>query len=233
MVTRKTFRRKPASDRDAVLRQRLCELAEQRRRFGSPRLHVMLRREGWMVNHKRVERVYREAGLSLRLRRRRKRPSHLRVVLPQPTGQDQLWSMDLVADTLWNGRRIRTLTVIDTWSRASLWIEVDHSLSGARVARGLDRLWEQGRRPGLMQVDNGPEFTSKALDEWACRRGVRLQFIRPGKPVDNAHIESFNGRFREECLNQHIFRACMMPDRRSKPGAWITTPLGHIVRWAT
>lgn len=126
--------------------------------------------------------------------------------------------MDFVADTLWNGRRIRTLTVIDTWSRESLWIEVDHSLSGARVARVLDRLWEQGRRPELMQVDNGPEFTSKALDEWACRRGVRLQFIRPGKPVDNAHIESFNGRFREECLNQHVFRN--LHDAKQKIEAW-------------
>ena len=217
-VTRKTFRRVPAPDKDAALRQRLCELAEQRRRFGSPRLHALLQREGWRVNHKRVERVYREAGLSLRLRRRRKRPSHLRAVQPPPSGPNQRWSMDFVADTLWYGRRIRTLTVIDTWNREAVWIEVDHSLSGKRVARVLDGLRGLGRLPSHIQVDNGPEFTSKALDEWAEEHGVRLQFIRPGKPVDNAHIESFNGRFRDECLNDHWFTS--LPQARILIAAW-------------
>ncbi|GLR14178.1 insertion element protein [Chitinimonas prasina] len=218
VVTRKTYRRAPAPDKDAALRQRLCELAEQRRRFRSPRLHVLLQREGWRINHKRVERVYKEAGLSLRLRRRRKRPSHLRVVQPPPSGPNQRWSMDFVADTLWHGRRIRTLTVIDTWNREVVWIEVDHSLSGRRVARVLDGLRSLGKLPSQIQVDNGPEFTSKALDQWAYEHGVRLQFIRPGKPVDNAHIESFNGRFREECLNQHTFRS--LHDAQQKIEAW-------------
>lgn len=218
LVSRRTFRRPVLPDRDASLRQRLRELAEERRRFGSPRLHVLLQREGWMINHKRVERVYREEGLSLRLRRRRKRPSHLRVALPTASGSDQCWSMDFVADTLWSGRRIRALTVIDTWSREALCIEVDHSLSGIRVARVLDQLRQQGRCPTLIQVDNGPEFTSKALDAWAHQHGIKLQFIRPGKPVDNAYIESFNGRLREECLNQHAFRNLL--DARQTIEAW-------------
>ncbi|WP_144410394.1 IS3 family transposase, partial [Chromobacterium vaccinii] len=218
LVTRKTFHRKPAEDRNAALRVRLRELAEQRRRFGSPRLHALLCREGWIINHKRVERVYKEEGLSLRLRRRKKRPSHLRVVLPMPEGQDQRWAMDFVSDTLWNGRRIRALTVVDTWNRESVWIEVDHSLPGRRVVRVLDQLLCAGRCPNLIQVDNGPEFTSRALDEWAYRHGVTLQFIRPGKPVENAFIESFNGRFREECLNQSVFHN--LQDARQTIEAW-------------
>lgn len=206
-VTRRTFRRPACPDRNVDLRQRLRELAEERRRFGAPRLHVLLCREGWQINHKRVERVYREEGLSLRLRRRKKRPSHLRVVLPLAEGPDQRWAMDFVSDALWSGRRIRALTIVDTWNREAVWIEVDHSLSGARVARVLDQLRQCGRRPALIQVDNGPEFTSKALDEWAHRHKVTLQFIRPGKPVENAFIESFNGRLREECLNQAVFHS--------------------------
>jgi len=218
MISRNTLRKEPSPDRDALLRQRLCELAEQRRRFGSPRLHALLQREGWRVNHKRVERVYREAGLSLRLRKRRKRSSHMRVVMPQASGPNQIWSMDFVADSLWNGRKIRSLTLIDTWNREAIWIEVDHSLSGQRVARVLEWLRQTNRRPAVIQVDNGPEFTSRALDNWANQHQVRLQFIRPGKPVDNAHIESFNGRFREECLNQNTFRS--LYDAREKIEAW-------------
>lgn len=217
-VARKPFRREPPADRDSELRQRLCELAEQRRRSGSPRLHVPLQCEGWQVNHKRVERVYREDGLSLRVRRRRKRLSLLRAVQQPVSGPNQLLAMDFVADTLWNGRRIRTLTVMDTWNREAVWIEVDLSLSGRHVARVLDQRWDQGRRPGFIQLDHGPEFTSKALDEWAYPHGVRLQFIRPGKPVDNVHIESVNGRFREECLNQHAFRN--LHDAQQKIDAW-------------
>ncbi|RZU48111.1 putative transposase [Fluviicoccus keumensis] len=205
-VNRKTFRQPARPDRDSPLRQRLRELAEQRRRFGSPRLHALLRREGWHINHKRVERVYREEGLSLRLRKRRKRPSHLRIVPPSPTGPNESWAMDFVSDTLNNGRRIRMLTLVDTWSRECQWIEVDHSLSGHRVVRVLEQLRLMQQKPVRIQVDNGPEFTSKALDEWAHSHQVKLEFIRPGKPVENAYIESFNGRLREECLNQHSFR---------------------------
>ena len=217
-MNRRTFRRPAPPDKDAVLRERLRELAQVRRRFGSPRLTVLLRREGWGVNHKRVERVYREEGLSLRMRRRRKRPSHLRVVLPGPRGPDQRWSMDFMSDALLNGRRLRLLTMVDGWDRRCPHIEVDHALTGERVVRVLERLQQLGRRPAVLQMDNGPEFTSKALDRWADENGVKLQFTRPGKPTDNGQIESFNGRVREECLNQQVFAS--LAEAREVIEAW-------------
>ncbi len=204
-MNRRTYRRPPSPDRDAELRRRLRELAEERRRFGSPRLHILLRREGLVVNHKRVERVYREEGLSLRLKRRRKRPSHLRVVAPGPTEPNQHWAMDFVSDSLNNGRRMRVLTVVDLWDRRSPCLEPDRSITGERVARMLETLRLKGECPQTIRLDNGPEFTSKALDRWAHEHGVKLEFNRPGKPTDNGFIESFNGRFREECLDAHLF----------------------------
>lgn len=206
-LNRRTFRRAPPQDGDADLRRRLRELAEERRRFGSPRLHILLRREGWVVNHKRVERLYREEGLSLRLKRRRKRGSHLRVVPPVPTGPDQQWAMDFMSDSLEGGRRLRVLTIVDLWDRRCPWLEADHSLTGERVAQVLERLSDLGCRPATLRMDNGPEFTGKALDAWARKRGVQLEFIRPGRPMDNGHIESFNGRLREECLDAQAFRS--------------------------
>jgi putative transposase len=217
-MNRRTFRRPAPADADRAVRERLRALAQERPRFGSPRLHVLLQREGLVANHKRTERLYREEGLSLRKRRRKKRPSHLRVVMPVPDSADQSWAMDFVSDALINGRRVRMLTIIDAWNRECPRIEVDFSLTGARVARVLEQLRQQGRRPQLIQVDNGPEFVSKALDAWAHEHGVRLQFIRPGKPVENAHIESFNGRLREECLNQHAFAS--LDDARRRIEAW-------------
>ncbi|CAM2158912.1 transposase (plasmid) [Pararobbsia alpina] len=146
-LSRRTFRRPARADADREVRERLRELARQRPRFGSPRLHVLLRREGWVTNHKRTGRLYREEGLSLRVRRRKKCPSHLRVVMPVPDAADQSWSMDFVSDTLLNGRRVRVLTTIDAWNRECPSIEVDFSLTGVRVARVLERLREQGRKP--------------------------------------------------------------------------------------
>ena len=204
-MNRRTYRRPPPPDGDVQLRKRLRELAEARRRFGSPRMTILLNREGWAINNKRVERVYREEGLSLRMKRRRKRCSHLRVVMPGPTGPDQRWSLDFVSDALLNGRRLRLLTLVDVWDRSCPGIEVDHSLTGERVVRMLTRLKSEGRLPAVLQMDNGPEFTSRVLDRWAYDHGVKLHFIRPGKPTDNGHIESFNGRLRDECLNQHVF----------------------------
>lgn len=196
----------PRPDRNAALRARLKELAETRRRFGSPRLHILLQREGWTVNHKRVERLYRQEGLSLRRKRRRKSASHLRVVLPAPSRLNERWSMDFVADSLVNGRRFRALTIVDDHSRESVAIEADFSLTGERVARVLERLAQTRGLPNIITVDNGPEFAGKALDAWAYQRGIKLHFIRPGKPVENAYIESFNGRFRDECLNENLFQ---------------------------
>jgi len=191
---------------DQELRERLRQLAGERRRFGYRRLHVMLMREGQVVNHKHVYRVYREEGLTVRRRSRKRVSREARVPLPAPLGADQLWSLDFVSDALSWGRKIRMLTVIDAYSRESLAIEVDTSLPGQRVARVLDRvIGERGAAPTEITLDNGPELTSRALDQWAYEKGVRLHFIEPGKPVQNAFIESFNGRLRDECLNEHWF----------------------------
>lgn len=157
------------------------------------------------MNHKRTERIYREEKLSLRLRKRKKRSSGMRVILPEATKTNERWSMDFIHDSLSNGRKFRALTMVDIFSKECPAIEVDTSLSGERVARVLERLSEWRKLPGVITVDNGPEFAGKALDAWAYQRGVKLHFIEPGKPVQNAFAESFNGRFRDECLNEHWF----------------------------
>ena len=203
---------------DTALRMRLRELAQARPRFGYLGLHVMLRREGWRINKKRVHRLYGEEGLMVRTQRRRKRASHLRVMPPVPTGQHDCWSMDFVADTLLDGRRFRALTVVDNFSRACQIIEVDYTLTGRKVVQALERVRKRERSPKMITVDNGSEFTSKALDAWAYEHGVKLDFIRPGKPVENAVIESFNGPFRDECLNANVFLS--IHDARKKIEAW-------------
>lgn len=204
-LCRSSYRYEAKPKNDTVIRDRLRELAEQRHRFGAPRLHILLRREGYLINHKRTERLYREEGLSLRLKKRKKRQSHLRIMLERPERINQHWSMDFVSDNLFNGRRFRVLTVVDNFSRECPVMEADHSLTGQRVARVLDRIALVRGLPQVITVDNGPEFISKALDLWAVENKVRLRFIAPGKPVQNAFIESFNGRLRDECLNEHIF----------------------------
>lgn len=215
---RSTFRYQAKPSDDTEIRLRLRQLAEQRRRFGSPRLHVLLRREGYEINHKRTERLYREEGLSLRLKRRRKRCSALRVVLNKPRRVNEHWSMDFVTDNLYNGRRFRILTVVDDLSRECPVLEVDHSLTGLRVTRVLDRIALTRGLPEVITVDNGPEFISKAMDAWAYEKRVKLHFIQPGKPTQNAYIESFNGKFRDECLDEHIFLS--LEDARRKIEAW-------------
>jgi putative transposase len=204
-VGRNTFRRRPRADRDGKLRERLKEIAEQRRRFGCRRLHILLKREGLVVNHKRTERIYREERLALRIRRRKKMAAEARVTLPVPERPGQLWAMDFLADALADGRRFRVLPIIDTFSRECLWVEVDTSIGGKRVAAVLSRISALKGLPENIVVDNGPEFISNALDAWAHVRGIKLQFIRPGKPVDNAFMESFNGKLRDECLNENWF----------------------------
>lgn len=217
-ITRRSFHRAPSPDRNAQLRKRLRALAEERRRWGCPRLHRMLRREGFTVNHKRVERIYREEGLSLRRRQKRKRLSHPRVARAMPTAANQIWAMDFIHDNLWSGRRYRALAVIDHWSRESLAIEVDVSLTGERVKRVLERLRASRGLPEVILTDNGPEFTGRVLDQWASDNRVQLQFIEPGKPIQNAFIESFNSRLREECLNEHVFVS--LDDARRKIEHW-------------
>lgn len=188
------------------LRERLRGLAAERRRAGYKRLHQFLRREGWAVNHKRVYRLYREEGLLVRQRKRRRLCGAQRVPLPSACRLNQRWSMDFMSDSLVGGRRVRLLNVIDDFSRESLAIEPDTSIPGARVVRELERLaFERGGYPEVITVDNGPEFTGMALDAWAYAHQVQLRFIDPGKPIQNAFIESFNGRVRDECLNEHWF----------------------------
>jgi putative transposase len=181
------------------------EIAEKRRRFGSPRIAVMLKRAGWKVNHKKVERIYAQEGLALRRRKRRKKFVGPRVPLPVPSRPNQHLSMDFVHDRLINGRKIRTLTIVDNFSRESPALEVDTSIGGRRVVRVLERLVERNGAPEAITIDNGTEFDGKAMDEWAFKRKVRLDFIRPGKPNENAFGESFNGKFRDECLNENLF----------------------------
>ena len=191
---------------DAPLRARMRELADQRKRWGLPKIHAVLRREELVVNHKRTERIYREEGLLLRMRRRRKRYASVKRGARKPSTRiNERWAMDFVADRLWNGRKIRCLTVEDTFTKKCHRIEVDTSLGGMRVVNVLNELIFFHGKPGEITVDNGPEFAGKVLDQWAYENGIKLDFIDPGKPTQNCFIESFNGRFRDECLNKHYF----------------------------
>ena len=206
MLRRSTWYRRSQARDQTPLRMRIRELARRRPRFGYLRIHVMLRREGWLINHKRVHRLYRLEGLQVRMRvRRRKRLSLHRGPVPQPTAVNQHWSMDFVHDQLVDGRCFRVLTVIDQWSRESVSVEPGFSLTGHSVAQILDDVAQRRPLPRAITVDHGTEFTSRTLDDWAWRRGVQLDFIRPGKPVENGLCESFNGRLRDECLNVNEF----------------------------
>jgi putative transposase len=164
-----------------------------------------MRREGYRINHKRVERIYREEGLSIRIRRRKKMAAALRADIPKPAHVNHVWSMDFVQDSLGDGRRIKTLTVVDEYTRKCHRIEVDTSINGMRVVRALNEIAVKDGLPEIIMIDNGPEFIGKALDAWAYQRGIKLHYINPGKPVENAYIESFNGKFRDECLNENWF----------------------------
>jgi putative transposase len=201
---RSSQRYPPRRDDRAVLRARLHTLALLRPRWGYRRLYVLLRRDGHAVNRKLVQRLYREEGLTVR-RRRRKRVAVPRTPHAAPLGANERWSMDFVSDALADGRKFRSLTLVDDFTRECPVIEVDVSLSGERVAQVLDRVAAGRGLPRGIVCDNGPEFAGQALDQWAHRRGVALLFIQPGKPVQNAYAESFNGRLRDECLNESWF----------------------------
>jgi putative transposase len=190
---------------DGPLRARLKVLAAERRRFGYRRLHVLLRREGWEVNHKKVYRIYVEERLQVRRRKRKRIARTERRPLVAVNAVNLRWSMDFQHDVTAKVQRFRTLNIVDDFSRECPVIEVDTSLTGERVCRVLDRLKASRGLPLEIVLDNGPEMISKALDEWAYRNQVHLNFIEPGKPNQNAFIESFNGRFRDECLNEHWF----------------------------
>jgi putative transposase len=165
----------------------------------------MLKREKLVINHKRTERIYHEEGLALRRKKRRKGAAGVRVVIPAAMRANEQWSMDFVSDSIVTGRKFRALTIVDNYTRECPAIEVDTSLGGARVVNVLERLSETRGLPEVITIDNGPEFAGKALDEWAYRKRIKLNFITPGKPVENAYAESFNGRLRDECLNTNWF----------------------------
>ena len=212
------YRRSQAADQTA-LRMRIREIAHARPRFGYLRIWVLLRREGWPVNHKRVRRLDRLEGLQVRLRvRRRKHMALHRGPAPSPAGPTERWSMDFVHDAVADGRPFRVLTVVDQWSRQSPLLMVASSMSGQHVGEALDRVLIGTQAPRSITADHGTEFQSRALEDWAYRRGVQLDFICPGKPTENAFIESFNGRLRDECLNVHQFTS--IDDAKAKIEAW-------------
>lgn len=216
---RSSQRYRSRRDPQNELRVRLRDLAASRVRYGYRRLHVLLRREGWPVNAKRVYRLYSEEGLTIRTRvPRRKRAWRYRVGRPGATAPKEIWSMDFVADQLFDGRPIRILAVIDAHTREALSIAPRASFRAFDVVAELDRLARERGRPKTLKVDNGPEFAGRMLDQWAHLNGVEIDFSRPGKPTDNAHIEAFNSRLRAECLNASWFLS--LADARQRLEAW-------------
>ena len=217
-VHRTLLRYVPTRDPLPELRERLKALALERPRWGSPRLTWRLRRDGWAVNHKRIERLVREERLQVGHRPRRKRPAMTRVPAPVPTRPDERWSMDFVRDTTAEGRPYRIWTLVDDLTRECPLLLVDRSLPARRVVEALETLLLVRGTPQAIVCDNGPGFVSLALDQWAHARGIRLDFIRPGHPVENCFIESFNGRLRDECLNQQHFAT--LAEARSTLEQW-------------
>ena len=197
------YKSKRASDEP--LRVAIREKAMERRRFGGRRIIVLLRRDDFTDNHKRIWRVYREEGLQVRKRKRKRKERIRRLPLEAPNCPNERWSMDFMHDTTTCGRSIRILNIVDDYTRECLWSEVDTSLSGHRVCRILNNLIDMRGKPKSILTDNGPEFTGLALDQWAYNHKVELRFIQPGKPSQNAYVESFNGSMRDECLNEHYF----------------------------
>ncbi|MER9245611.1 IS3 family transposase [Mesorhizobium sp. M0590] len=202
---RMTVRYETSRPNDRELRERMKAIAQERRRFGYRRLLVMLRREGLVVNHKKLFRLYREEKLAVRRRGGRKRAIGTRAPMVVPLRPDERWSLDFVSDQLTDGRRFRILAVVDDCTRECLALIIDTSLSGMRVARELDRLITERGRPRMIVSDNGSEFTSNAILSWADQNRVEWHYIAPGKPMQNGFIESFNGRLRDELLNETLF----------------------------
>lgn len=199
------FRYAPRPDRNVEVRERIVALAQRYRRYGVGMIHLKLRQAGLLVNYKRVERLYQEAKLQVRRRKRKKILLGERQPLVRPTAANQVWSMDFVFDRTADGRVIKCLTIVDDATHEAVAIEVERAISGLGVTRVLDRLALSRGLPQVIRTDNGKEFCGKATVMWAHERGVQLRLIQPGKPNQNAYVESFNGRFRDECLNEHWF----------------------------
>ena len=217
-IHRSVARHQPGRADEAALRTRLRELAVAFPRYGYKLLHEFLKREGLVVNAKKTYRLYRAEHLQVRRKKRKRLLARDRVPLPNLDGPNQRWSMDFMSDQFATGRRVRILNVVDEYSRECLGQLVDVSIAGARVSRLLDHLAIERGSPQAIVLDNGPEFTSKALFLWAQRTGVHLRFIQPGKPSQNALVESFNGKFRDACLNEHWFLD--LAEARRRIEAW-------------
>lgn len=216
---RSSHRYQSCADEQAALRMRIKDIASTRVVYGYRRIQTLLVREGWAVNHKRVYRIYRQESLSMRAKPPKRRTKCLRrVERPQATRPNASWSMDFMADQLFDGTKLRLFTLVDNFTRESLAVEVAPRFAAETVCAVLDRVVAQRGKPDSIRVDNGPEFTSKALDLWAYANNVTLDFSRPGKPTDNAYIESFNSLVRKECLNQHWFLS--LEDARDKTQEW-------------
>lgn len=216
---RSTIRYRSVANEQVSLRNRIRELANVHVSWGYQRIWIKLRREGWLVNRKRVYRLYREDGLSMRVKKpRRHRSFSKRIPPPTASRPNESWSMDFMADELFDGRRFRLLTIVDDFTRESLAVDVGQRLTGGHVAEVLDRICRVRSRPQRIRVDNGTEFTSKRLDHWAYMHGVKLEFSRRGKPTDNCLIEAFNGRLRAECLNENWFLS--LEDAKEKVESW-------------
>lgn len=204
-----SYRYEPAQDRNGALKEKIVALAQRHRRYGAGMIYLKLRQAGEVVNHKRVDRLYAEAGLQVKKRRRKKIPMADRHPLERPTAANHVWSMDFVFDRTAEGRSIKNLTVVDDATHEAVAIVPERALGGNQLVRILEKLAGTRGLPKAIRTDNGKEFCSRAVLSWAHARGVQLFLIEPGKPNQNAYIESFNGRFRDECLNEHWFTSLM------------------------
>lgn len=213
-----SLRYQPAPDRNTGLRQEIVALAHRYKRYGAGMIYLKLRQKGLKVNHKRVDRLYAIEMLQLKKRRRKKVPAADRQPLVRPVAADVVWSADFVFDRIAGGRALKCLAIVDDATTDSVALEVDHAMSGQYVTRVLDRISLERGLPQVIRTDNGPEFISRAMLTWAHQRGVTLRHIEPGKPNQNAYVESFNGRFREECLNENWFTS--LAHARSVIGGW-------------
>lgn len=199
------FRYTPRPDRNVGLRERIIALAQRHRRYGAEMIYLKIRQTGEIVNHKRVERLYALEKLQVRRRRRKKVPIGERQPLIRPGSANEVWSMDFVFDRVATGRSIKCLTIVDDATHESVAVVPEHSMGGVHLVRVMDEICAKRGRPSIIRTDNGKEFTGTAMLTWAHRNGVDLRLIEPGKPNQNAYIESFNGRLRDECLNEHWF----------------------------
>jgi putative transposase len=240
---RASMRYQQRSDPQHLPRSRLREMAANRPSYGYLRLHTLLLREGWKINRKRVYRLYKMECLELRHKKTRKKVSRPRVIMPPAHQPNERWSMDFMSDSLGSGRRIRVFTVVDHMSRVSPCIEADSTFPGKRVVEALNRAIERYGTPKTICVDNGPEFVGRALDLWAHQKGIKLQFSRPGKPTDNAMIETFNAKVRLECLNLNWFESLQEAQKvleewrkqyneeRPHRALGEQTPAEHLANW--